>query len=181
MKIFEICVTWVSLEEIWTIVGFANINNTLYVNLLTDMELYSQQPFWGHSFSTGLHLLENGMLKAIMDRGPQEPTKEAWYDWLILHNLPDDLGYNAVRTTTDDIAQKKAAVFNVLPKLNFYEKNHLVNSLSWCDTLEHLESCGTYEKTWIEEHKEIDSFEELKALQLKSTQIESVLPLPLHE
>lgn len=190
LKIFEICVTWLSLEEIWTIVGFANINNTLYVNLLTDMELYSRQPFWGHAFSTDLHFLENGMLKTIMDRGPQEPTKEAWHDWLILHNLPSDLGYNAIRTTTDDIAQKKAAVFNVSPKLNFYEKNHLVNSLSWCDTLEHLESYGTYEKTWIEEHKEIDSFEKLKALQLKSTQIEesghmnlieSALPLPLHE
>lgn len=190
LKIFEICVTWHSLEEIWTIVGFANINNTLYVNLLTDMELYSRQPVWGHQFYTIFHTSENEMLKAIMDRGPQEPTKEAWHDWLILHNLPSDLGYNAIRTTTDDIAQKKAAVFNVSPKLNFYEKNHLINSLSWCDTLEQLESCGTYEKTWIEEHKEIDSSEKLKALQLKSKQIEesglmnlieSALPLPLHE
>ena len=92
LKVFDIGTTWYTLEELWNIIGFANVTDIIYINRLSELDLFKDKPVWGYNVNNDNDYLE-GFLKEMREEGPKKPDEDAWEILLQLHRLPIDTQY----------------------------------------------------------------------------------------
>ena len=127
LKIFDIQTTWHNLEELWNIVGFANVNNVIYINRLSDMDLLNKAP-WGHEASYDYDN-RNEVLMNLYEEGAKSPEANSWKIWLKLHKKQEDTKYLFIHQYWAEVTKKQMELFNIASKLRKIDKECLLDRL----------------------------------------------------
>lgn len=172
LKIFDIQTTWSDLEELWNIAGFANINNVIYINRLSDMDLV-KQPVWGH-FTRCDRNIQNEILIKMYEEGPKTPTQETWETWLKLHKLSKDTKYLFYYEWQNKaIVEPQNRLFNIPEEISKIKKEYLLEDLLYTSNWECInwEWADVLLKNWKEENPEL--FEKIDDLKIQAQNIMS--------
>ena len=168
LKIFDIQTTWDNLEELWNIVGFANINNVIYINHLSDMDLLNKAP-WGHEASYDYDN-RNEVLMKLYEEGAKRPDANSWKIWLKLHKKQEDTEYLFVHQYIDATIQAQMKLFNITSELRKIDKECLLDMLLYIYSSSSDWDCvNELAKDWQENNPEL--FEKIDDLKIQAKSI----------
>ena len=104
----QISKDWSDLDEVFNIIGFAKVGNDIYVNRLSDFDMY-KTPRWGHGKFNPTENLESepsetpGIFETLQEIYKQDitvPNETYWDIWCKLHNRVN-IDYFCYRTISD--------------------------------------------------------------------------------
>lgn len=167
LKIFDIQITWDTLEELWNIVGFADVNNVIYINCLSDMDLQNKAS-WGHT-TDYLSENRNEVLMKLYEEGGKKPDSKALEIWLKLHKKQEDTKCLFIFQYHDEMMQKLEVLFNITPTLRKIDKEHLLNMLLYISASSNWIYENDLLKQWKENNPEL--FEKIDDLQKQADTI----------
>ena len=126
-KVEQMTLLWLNIEEIWLTIGFANIDDVLYVNRMSDMNfiktpvlfMEGSGKFTDTRFNLPAYPLIGNFYKDMEFLVKQDisslcPTNEAWKVWLQLQNRTDARDYFIrIDKTEEEIKSQKIELIGV--------------------------------------------------------------------
>jgi len=156
------------LEELWNIVGFANVNNVIYINRLSDMDLRNKAP-WGHATGYASEN-RNEILMNLYEEGAKSPEANSWKIWLKLHKKQEDTEYLFVHQYVDATIQAQMKLFNITSELRKIDKECLLDMLLYIySSSSNWDWANDLAKDWKEYNPEL--FEKIDDLKIQAKNI----------
>lgn len=142
-KIAQISLFWDGLEELWNIIGFANIRNCIYINRMSDLNLvkkpglFHQRERHQYKAFTDFSTTPEGLIRLFLEGrvsflkeveactksenvGSVCPTSLAWRTWLKLQNRSDAEAYGyftMIDKTAEELVKTESETMELVGSL----------------------------------------------------------------